>query len=457
MKVLRSLITLFVVIAIGILVYFYVYKAEQERKAREAKERMLVQFNLDDILKFELIRPDSSIVFEQGEGRVWNITEPIDVEAERTELYTLFSKLNDSIILYNLGNEIDDLSVYGLDDPEYALSMEYVNGDSDTLFLGDNTPDGSMAYVSFASNKNVLTVSRDLTERFKWPVNVYRSRTLLNIVKPDITSIEIVRHGDERILLVHNGVNWIMREPWNYSADYRNIESIAEMISNNEKQTLAAEKTDDLTQYGLDNPRVIVTVSQRVGMPEKILLVGDELTARGATHLSYAKRFDKDLVFTLEDTFVESLLHILEWYIDKHPVRVNRELITQITLEMNERTIVFMKDYQRNWNVISPVDKNIDIDTVNHVLQVSRYLIVNKVFAYEPTEDDLKAAGINNPKAVVTLHQNDQMLDRIVLGNTVTEDEPVTYFTTSKTPFIFGTQVKVDSELNMALESVFGN
>jgi len=109
MKILRSLIALIVVIAIGILVYFYVYKAEQLRKEREAEERLLVRFDLDNINSFTLSRPDSSIVFERGIGRIWNITEPIEAEAEKDELYTLFRSLNNSRILYNLDEELDNM------------------------------------------------------------------------------------------------------------------------------------------------------------------------------------------------------------------------------------------------------------------------------------------------------------------------------------------------------------
>jgi hypothetical protein len=457
MKVLKSLITLFVVIAMGVLVYFYVYKTEQTRISRESKERMLVQFDLDAIESFTFIRPDSSIVFERSTGRLWNITAPIEVEAEREELYSLFVELNKSLILYNLGDEIDDMSVYGLENPDYYMCLDYVEGDPDTLFLGNNTPDGSMAYVRFSSNNNVMTVSRDLTERFKWPVNVYRSRTLLNIVKQDITSFEILRNGDESITMVNNGVNWMMRTPWNYPGDAKNMENIAELLSTSIKQTLVEEKTDDMSQYGLDNPRIILTISQRYGVPEKILLIGDELTATGGTHLSYAKQFDKDLIFTMENTFIKNLLNIKVWYINKTPVRVSREAITKIDFEMGDRKIVFSKDYQRNWSVISPIDKNIDREAINHILKITHYILINDVFAYEPTEKDLAEAGFANPKAVITIYQNDTILERVVLGNTVTINEPLTYFTTSKTPFIFGTRESVDAEINILLETVFGN
>ena len=100
MKSLKSLILLIVVICLGIFVYFFVYKPEESSKQKEAEERRLVRFDIDDITSFTLARPESSIVFERGLGRVWNITEPLKSEAEKEVLYILFSFLDQSQILY---------------------------------------------------------------------------------------------------------------------------------------------------------------------------------------------------------------------------------------------------------------------------------------------------------------------------------------------------------------------
>ena len=457
MKILRSLITLIVVIAIGILVYFYVYKAEQVRKEREARERLLVRFDIDNINSFTFSRPDSSIVFERGIGRIWNITEPVEAEAEKEELYTLFRLLNNSRILYNLDEELDNMEMYGLANPEYYMCMKFDVGDPDTLFIGNNTPDGNMAYVHFASENRVLIVSRELTERMKWPVNIFRSRTALNIVKEDITAFEIIRGNDEKIAMVNTGVNWIMQSPWEYNGDNKNIEIFIRTLSESGKRTLVEEKTDDLSRYGLDNPSIVLNVSLRYGLPEKILLIGDRLKEVGATHLYYAKQFDKDLIFTLESSFVDMQTHVKEWYIDKSPMRLNREMVDNITLETGNRIITFMKDAQRNWSVVSPVDKNLEMEIISKIFACSHHISTHDLYAYNPTEEDIIEAGLDKPKAIITMYNNDNMIDQIVFGNTFVLDEPNTYFRTSKKPIIFITRTQVNAELNAVLHAIFGD
>ena len=457
MKILRSLITLIVVIAIGILVYFYVYKTEQVRKEREAKERLLVRFDIDNINSFTFSRPDSSIVFERGIGRIWNITKPVEAEAEKDELYTLFRLLNNSRILYNLDEELDNMEMYGLANPEYYMCMKFDVGDPDTLFVGNNTPDGNMAYVHFASENRVLIVSRELTERMKWPVNIFRSRTALNIVKEDITAFEIIRGNDEIIAMVYTGVNWIMQSPWEYNGDNSNIEILIRTLSESRKQTIVEEKADDLSRYGLDNPSIVLNVSLRYGQPEKILLIGDRLKEVGATHLYYAKQFDKDLIFTLESSVIDMQTHVKEWYIDKNPMRLNREMVDNITLETGNRIITFMKDAQRNWSVVSPVDKNLEMEIISKIFACSHHISTHDLYAYNPTEEDIIEAGLDKPKAIITMYNNDNMIDQIVFGNTFVLDEPNTYFRTSKSPIICITRAKINSAINAVLEAVFGD
>ncbi|MHB9031296.1 MAG: hypothetical protein ACYC9O_21210, partial [Candidatus Latescibacterota bacterium] len=114
MKLLKSLLVLVAVIALGVFVYFYVYRAEEARKTKEAQEGKLVQFDLDNIRKFSLIRPDSSITFERSVGRIWNITDPVKTEASGKQLYGLFASLNQTDILYDVEDKPKDLGPYGL-------------------------------------------------------------------------------------------------------------------------------------------------------------------------------------------------------------------------------------------------------------------------------------------------------------------------------------------------------
>ena len=460
MKLVKSLIVLVAVIVLGIVVYVMVYRVEETKKAREAQEGKLVKFDLDIIKKFTLVRPDSSVTFERGVGRIWNITAPIKTEASGKQLFSLFNALNQSSILYDVDDKPKDLNPYGLDRPGFYMAMEYDDGKPDTLFLGKDTPDKTMTYVKFASGKKVLAVSNTLTDRMKKPALFYRSRTVLNVVADDIRSLDITRGSDEsnRVHMAFNGVTWMMDYPWQLPADLQNIEEILKKISESNKMTLELEHVTvtDLPKYGLDKPKYVLNLQLGYGMPNKMLLVGNRLTERGRRHLWYAKQFDNDLVFTLENSIVILLNREPVWFVDKQPLKFDRNVVDKIILSTQKEKVTLTKNAENKWSAISPVDKNVPAETISNLFAISRFIIASDIFAFTPTPGDLAKSGIDRPKFVLEFFSGDQILGKLLYGKTFTEENLMTYFQTSQSPIIYITSSQVNSSINYVLETVFG-
>ena len=459
MKIVKALAVLVAVIAFGVYVYFGVYKKEEEQKKQDAQERRLIRFDLDRIKSFTLARPDSSIVFERSIGRIWNIIEPIKTEADGKPLFMLFNSLNQSDILVTVEEKPKDLAPYGLAHPSYYMAMNYDVGEPDTIFVGDNTPDGMMSYLKFSSEKRVLAVSNQLTEIMKRPVIKFRSRTILNVLADDITSVEIFRTLDgqeDRVLMAHNGITWMMEYPWKLPGDQANMEELTKKLAESNKRTLEEEQSSDFSRYGLDKPTAIVTVKLKYNMPDKMILVGKRLTEKGKRHLWYAKQFDNDLVFTLENSVVTLLDRVKTWFIDKQPIKFNRNVVDKIVLQTAGNDITMLKDAEGNWNVISPVDKNLKQETINSIFAISRFLLVNEIEALEPTQEQLEKTGITKPTVVISFYANNQLLVKVVYGKTFMTDKENTYVTTSLSPILYITSSTVNSSINEVLNNVFG-
>lgn len=458
MKLWKSLIVLIAVIFVGFFVYFKVYRAELTKKQYRAQEGKLVQFDLDTIKKFTLVRPDSSVTFERGVGRIWNITAPIKAEAYGKELYGLFESLSQSDILYDVDQKPKDLKPYGLDRPQYYMAMEYDDAKPDTLFIGNDTPTRDMSYMKFSSGRKVFAVNKFLTDMMKKPVKSYRSRTVLNVIADDVHGIEIFRGNDdsERIRMSYNGVVWMMEHPWELNGNEKSIDELLKKFSEAKKVTLVDEKPTDLAKYGLDQPSVVIDLQVSYGMPNKMLLIGNRLTEKGKKHLWYAKQFDADLVFTVEKSFVNLVNRPLEWFVDSNPLRFNRNIVNKILLQTDKQTVVFTMNTEGKWSVISPVDRNVPNDTINNIFSISRFVLLNKIFSAKPTPKELADSGLDRPKYVLTFYAGDQELAKIAFGKTFTGDKLMTYAQTSLSPIIFITSSQVNSSINYVLETVFG-
>ncbi len=460
MKIIKSLAVLIVMLAIGLAVYQYVYKTEEARKQHELDARRLIRFDLDAIKAFTIVRPDSSIVFERGIGRIWNITQPVVTEADKEQIFTLFNSLDQSDILFEVENNPDDYGEFGLSAPKYSLAMEYDEISPDTLFIGNDTPDGTMAYVRFASEDRVLAVTKQLTDMFHRSVLMFRSRTLLNVVTSDISGVEIVVSekdgGQRRVSLVQENYAWRMTEPWNHSADDGNINQLLDKIATNQKITLIDEHPADLAAYGLDNPRIALNLTLKNGQPNKMLLIGSQITEPHRTHLSYAKQFNNDLVFLTERSFIDMLSRRPEWFINKSPMVFNQDIPDRIELKTAQRPVTFRKDNAGNWSVISPVDKNVTKETINQLFAISRFVLINTLFADEPTEQNMVISGIDSPAAMITYFLGEQEVASIKFGHTFIENTPRTYFKTSFSPCIYISNDDINERINNVLNEVFG-
>ena len=461
MKVLKSLAVLAVVITLGLFVYLKVYKNEEARRLEKISERKLVRFDLDSIESFVLVRPDSSVSFERGVGRIWRIISPVETEADKEPIYKLFNTLHESDILYTVEEEAEDFAPYGLVSPEYYLSMKYTDGSSDTLFVGNDTPDGTMSYVKYSSDNRVLTVSTLLTDQLKLPVNSYRTRTVLNVISSDITSIDIYRETPDKgpenlVLTLENGV-WWMDQPWRHPASKQNVTEFVQKIADALRRHLIEEHPDDLEQYGLQNPRAVITVTLRHNMPNKVLLIGNEEASRTLGRFFYAKQLTDDLVFGTNTDLPRLLERSTSWFIDNQPLKFNRNIIDRIELNANDQKIVFLRDNAGNWNVISPVDQNIQVQTIDTIYALSRFVQTLELVAYEPTEEDVKRTGLDNPRFVISFFSKNQPVNQIYFGNSFTTDRQNTYIRTDISQIIYTIGAPVDTYFNEIMQSVFGS
>jgi hypothetical protein len=459
MKAVKSLIVLLVVIAIGIFVYFRIYKIEEAKKVEEVKEKRLVRFDLDSIKRFTIVRPDSSITFERGLGRIWTITSPIKAEADKDPIYTLFNSLDSSDILETVEEKPKDWAVYGLAHPQYCLSMEYDEGDPDTLFFGSPTPVGGMTYVRFASEDRVLAINNELSLLVKRKVNSYRSRTILNVLSDDIDGLEITRlEGDyKKIVIVNDNGHWMVVEPWRHLADEKKIGDLLKNIEETMKMNLIEEKANDLSQYGLDNPQIILNVSLKHSMPNKILLIGKVLQEKKKKHLCYAKQFDADVVFTMLKGLTQTLDSKIMWFIDKQPAKFDREAVNKIILETSQEPVIFYKSSVNAWSVISPVTKNIEPETINLIFSISRFLLINDIYTQNPTPEDLVKVSLDKPIITLSFYQDDNLLTQIQYGKSFMTKNINTYVRTNLSPMIYTSESPVNSTINKVLENTFGS
>jgi hypothetical protein len=192
-------------------------------------------------------------------------------------------------------------------------------------------------------------------------------------------------------------------------------------------------------------------------MPDKMVIIGKRLQEKGKKHLWYAKQFDNDLVFTLENSVVTTLNRVKTWFIDKQPMKFNRNIVDKIIVETANNALTLLRDAEGNWSVVTPVDKNLRSETVNSIYAISRFMLINDIKSLEPTQEELDETGLSRPTSVISFYSNERFLCKAEYGKTFMTDKENTYVRTSLSPIIYVTGSTINSSLNEVLNNVFGS
>jgi len=126
-------------------------------------------------------------------------------------------------------------------------------------------------------------------------------------------------------------------------------------------------------------------------------------------------------------------------------------------LKTTSEPVVFSKDISNNWSVISPVDKNISKETINKIFAISRYASVNELFSYNPSPEDIRKTGLDNPQISLNFYLDDKLLTQVNFGDSFTSEGQNTYFRTNLSPIIYITKASINININNILNETFGN
>ena len=118
-------------------------------------------------------------------------------------------------------------------------------------------------------------------------------------------------------------------------------------------------------------------------------------------------------------------------------MKFNRDIIDRIVLDTAKNPITFVKDAQNTWSVVSPVDKNVPMETISNIFSISRFLIAHDLYAETPTDKQIKDSGLDKPRIKISLFQKDNLISEVDFGKSWTTEEQNVYFRTKSGAGLF--------------------
>ncbi|MGV8906565.1 MAG: DUF4340 domain-containing protein [Acetobacterium sp.] len=223
---------------------------------------------------------------------------------------------------------------------------------------------------------------------------------VLNVNIDTMSEIDI-EHNNERLVFVKNENKWTLTEPANINYDQGLADGLPLSILYFTASKVITEQTNDLSQYGLDNPSV---VSVKTTDGKTVILEIGNLTSSKDSY--YLKNKDSDKVYIIDKAKVDSILLTLKSIKDKNVLNLERDLqstiladdMISLSLEKDGELVFSARKNEADgkWSLIAPVQENVDNSEIAPILAaISRVMALEFI---DVNPEELNQYGLVNPQ-----------------------------------------------------------
>jgi hypothetical protein len=292
------------------------------KQPSDLRDRTVIVFDRGTVERLDLKYAERSIICEKKvepatgrsesdeEEEVWEITSPINAKANTSQIHEILRKLHELKVNEFVSDRPKDLAIYGLTRPQLRAIVVPKGAEPKMLLVGKKAR-GSV-YVKTASAEPVYLVDAGIVDDLSMEVLDLRDKQVMKFKRNDVNRIELRRKGSEPIVCIKQERDWRIVEPTREKAKNYEVDNILNKLGDLKAERFMAEKAARLSEYGLDQPDVEVTVTFKDGSA-KTLLVGKKLPD---SDLAYAKIAAKDIIFVIKKDVVDELKKDVDEMVD---------------------------------------------------------------------------------------------------------------------------------------------
>lgn len=155
--------------------------ADLSKKPNDLRDKKVVRFDsigTYGINKLEIKTPTDVIAIEKSLDLDWKLTKPINIYADQDTVKNFIEKIKTLEIEDFVSDKPTDLSVYGLKDPVFEISVTKEEDKALAKFyIGNKLPDGTKCYVKRVGEDPVYAVpTAEFYDKIENPLLSFRDR-----------------------------------------------------------------------------------------------------------------------------------------------------------------------------------------------------------------------------------------------------------------------------------------
>ncbi|MBI3817604.1 MAG: DUF4340 domain-containing protein [Planctomycetes bacterium] len=254
-----TIILLILLAALAAIVYFTKGDAD---KGRRDSEDMIPGYEVEKVklLRIENGERNEKLVLSRSKtDGEWEMLEPIHTAAEKAQADFLARYFKDfkGARIGKLGDANVKPDALGFDKPRAMLDIEGVSEKPVSVKIGADNPlkkgdlfllVGDVAYQAPRTIYNTIAK----------PAGKFRDDRVFTLPSLDLTQMEISMKGATAVL-EREATTWKLASPIKGRADAAAAGKIATSIANMKISSFESDNPGDLSQYGLDNPGLVIT------------------------------------------------------------------------------------------------------------------------------------------------------------------------------------------------------
>ena len=227
-----------------------------QKSLTDLRNKKVFEFAPDDIHSVRIEDGKNLLEFQKS-GMDWLVKKPLDLKADGEEISGFLSAIQ-SARASSFADSVVTLMSAGLSPVTTKITLHDAKANADRVLSIGKSPETDKYYARDESRSAIMIVSKDVPVKARRPLIDWRDRSIAHFDQGGIDELEIVR-GAEKISVKKQGSDWKLADGRKAQVD--KIASLMLAVEFERAQEII-DSPGSLSTYGLDKPRIEVTLRQ---------------------------------------------------------------------------------------------------------------------------------------------------------------------------------------------------
>jgi hypothetical protein len=220
------------------------------------RSRRLIQCEAPDINRLEIDSSRGYLLLQRKNRQEWSIVQPVDAPADRFFVMNYLQHAVDLSVDRFIADQVSDLSVYGINEPQLALTLWVDDAQRERISVGNRYAegDGGVYVHADSSPGSVFGISLDAFEKLTASKELFRDRRLFSVEYDSIEAFELKTQKNTILFELIEG-DWKMTLPVVTDADDEKVTSLVQQCLASEIKSFEPfqdlEKETNVTEIAL--------------------------------------------------------------------------------------------------------------------------------------------------------------------------------------------------------------